>query len=266
MPIKGKSKTTKKRICWCVKHHSDERKKVDWYWIRELLSLSLSLLSAYEISKKVTHLLRHSQIVQREDDGAIQFWRIKNFLQNQYPQIIYWSDDRWKACLSEGGGAKRRYQCCTDISGTIIYFLALQRHSGDVSSLIFHCRTMIFLTCSPHWMCFLSSFYHQQWIDTWRSEFKRQTVFFLPIDPRDKDHQDPATIDFNKPRRAQYMHSAWRKHQDAVFWVDFNLAIQKGLNILSDSIECNHSSTTTKDLISTRSRLDQRESSIGFYN
>ena len=82
-------------------------------------------------------------------------------------------------------------------------------------------------------MCFLSSFYHQQWIDTWRSEFKRQTVFFLPIDPRDKDHQDPATIDFNKPRRAQYMHSAWRKHQDAVFWVDFNLAIQKGLNILS---------------------------------
>ena len=58
---------------------------------------------------------------------------------------------------------------------------------------------------------------------------KRQTVFFLPIDPRDKGHQDPATIDFNKPRRAQYMHSAWKKHQDAVFWVDINLAIRKGL-------------------------------------
>ena len=57
---------------------------------------------------------------------------------------------------------------------------------------------------------------------------KRQTVFFLPSDPRDKCHQDPATIDFNKPRRAQYMHSAWKKHQDAVFWVDINLAIQKG--------------------------------------
>ena len=25
------------------------------------------------------------------------------------------------------------------------------------------------------------------------------------------------------------MHSAWKKHQDAVFWVDINLAIQKGL-------------------------------------
>ena len=69
----------------------------------------------------------------------------------------------------------------------------------------------------------------------------------------------------------------------------------KGIDILSDSIECNHpsrstssllysksceiedwrsstreiihvSSTTTKDLITTRSRLDQRESSIGFYS
>ena len=58
---------------------------------------------------------------------------------------------------------------------------------------------------------------------------RRQPVFFLPIDPRDEGHQDLATIDFNKPRRAQYMHSAWKKHQDAVFWVDINLANQKGL-------------------------------------
>ena len=60
---------------------------------------------------------------------------------------------------------------------------------------------------------------------------KRQTVFFLPVDPRDKGHQDPAKIDFNKPRRAQYLHSAWKKHQDAVFWVDIHLAIQKGLTL-----------------------------------
>ena len=34
-------------------------------------------LSAYEVLKKVMYLLRHSQIVQREDDGAVHFWRIK---------------------------------------------------------------------------------------------------------------------------------------------------------------------------------------------
>ena len=58
---------------------------------------------------------------------------------------------------------------------------------------------------------------------------KRQTVFFLPIDPRDKGCKDPEKIDLNVPRRAQYLHSAWKKHQDAVFWVDINLAIRKGL-------------------------------------
>ena len=33
-------------------------------------------LAAYDVSKKVISLLRHNQTVQREEDGAIQFWRI----------------------------------------------------------------------------------------------------------------------------------------------------------------------------------------------
>ena len=89
-----------------------------------------SSLSAYEVSQKVIHLLRQSQKVQREEDGAVQFWRITEDLQSQFSQIPYWSDYRWKACLAAGGGAKRRYQYCTDISGTIFYFRALQGHSG----------------------------------------------------------------------------------------------------------------------------------------
>ena len=89
-----------------------------------------SSLSANEVSKKVINILRQCQTVQREDDGAVQFWRIKNFLQNQFPQIPYWSDDRWKACLAAGGGSKRRYQYCSDIPGTIVYLRALQGHSG----------------------------------------------------------------------------------------------------------------------------------------
>ena len=56
---------------------------------------------------------------------------------------------------------------------------------------------------------------------------RKQTVFFLPIDPRDKDHEYPESIGFSVPRRARYVHSAW-KHQDAV-WVDNDFAITKGL-------------------------------------
>ena len=45
----------------------------------------------------------------------------------------------------------------------------------------------------------------------------------------EKNHKDPAKIDFNEPRRAQYLHSAWKKHQDAENCIDIDLAIRKGL-------------------------------------
>ena len=57
----------------------------------------------------------------------------------------------------------------------------------------------------------------------------RQTVFFLSVDPMDKNHKDPDTIDLSVPRHAQYMHKAWKKHQNAVYWFDINLAMKKGL-------------------------------------
>ena len=83
-------------------------------------------LSEYEVSKKVIHLLRHSQKVHREEDGAVHFWRIKQNLQNPFPQSIHWSDGRWRACLAAAGGAKRRFYC-TDDSGTIVYFPSSSR-------------------------------------------------------------------------------------------------------------------------------------------
>ena len=42
-------------------------------------------------------------------------------------------------------------------------------------------------------------------------------------------HKDPDEIDLNVPRHAQYLHNAWKRHQDAVYWVDINLGIEKGL-------------------------------------
>ena len=95
-----------------------------------LLNQGNSLSPSTRFRRKAIHLLRHSQKVHREEDGAVQFWRIKSFLQNPFAQSIHWSDDRWKVCLAAGGGAKRRFQYCTDDSGIIIYFRALQGHTG----------------------------------------------------------------------------------------------------------------------------------------
>ena len=130
---------------------------------------------------------------------------------------------------------KRRYQYCTDDSGTIVYFRALQGHSGRnlidpslqdsvvINSEFFHHIHHIGCAFNLH------SIIHNGLIPGGQNSSKRQTVFFLPVDPRDKEHQDPAKIDFNEPRRAQYLHDAWKKHQDAVYWVDINLAIRKRL-------------------------------------
>ena len=193
-------------------------------------------LSAYEVSKKVIHLLRHSQKVQREEDGAVQFWRIKEHLQSHFPQIPYWSDDRWKACLAARGGAKRRCQYCTDVSGILsIYFRALQGHSGrNLIDPSLQDNAVIqsgFFQHIYHIGCAfdLHSIINNGLIPGGQNSSKRQTVFFLPVDPRDKEHKDPEKIDLNVPRRIQYLHNAWKKHQDAVYWVDIDLAIRKGL-------------------------------------
>ena len=180
-------------------------------------------LSANEVSKKVINLLRHNQTVQREDDGAVQFWRIKFHLRNKFPQNQYWSDDRWKACLAAGGGSKRRYQYCSDISGTILYLRALQGHSGRnlidpllQDNVIIQCglfRHIYHIGCAFN----LHSIINNGLLPGGQDSSRRQTVFFLPIDPRDKEHQDPEHLDFSVPRRAQYLHSAWKKHQDVVF-------------------------------------------------
>ena len=204
-----------------------------WNWI-DIVPGKHSL-SEYEVSKKVIHLLRHSQKVHREDDGAVHFWRIKENLQNPFPQSSHCSDDRWKACLAAGGGAKRRYQYCTDDSGIIIYFRALQGHSGrnliDPSLQDNAVIPSYFFQHIYHIGCGfnLHSITNNGLILGGQNSSKRQTVFFLPVDPMDKCHKDPEKIDLNVPRRAQYLHNAWKRHQDAVNWVDIDLAIQKGL-------------------------------------
>ena len=181
------------------------------------------------------HLVRHSQKVHREEDGGVHFWRIKENLQNPFTQSIHSSDDRWKACLAARGGAKRRFQYCIDDSAIIIYFQALQGHSGrNLIDPSLQDNVVIqsgFFQYIYHIECGfnLHSIINSGLIPGGQNSSKRQTVFFLPVDPRDKSHKDPDEIDLNIPRRAQYLHSAWKKHQDAVFWVDINLAIQKGL-------------------------------------
>ena len=86
-------------------------------------------ISDYEVSKKLIRLLRHGSLP-REDDGAIEFWRLKDTLQKHFLYCHHWSDEKWKKSMARGGGNKKIYQYCTDSSGAILYLRALQGHSG----------------------------------------------------------------------------------------------------------------------------------------
>ena len=67
----------------------------------------------------------------RDDDGAVEFWRIKDNLQTFFLYCHHLSDNKWKSSMAGGGGNKKRFQHCTDSSGAILYLRALQGHSGQ---------------------------------------------------------------------------------------------------------------------------------------
>ena len=98
-------------------------------------------LSDFDISKKLIHLLRHGSLP-RENDGAIQFWRIEDNLQKHFLHCHHWSDDKWKKNMAEGGRNKKRYQYCTDSSGEI-FTSELFKVIQDAVLLILHYKTMI---------------------------------------------------------------------------------------------------------------------------
>ena len=190
-------------------------------------------LSDYSVSKKLIHLLRHGSLP-RDNDGAIEFWRINDNLQKHFLYCHHWSDEKWKSSMA-GGGEKKRFHCCSDSSGTILYFRALQGHSGR--SLIdpsLQDNVIIpdgFFKYIYHVGCAINlhSIINSGLILGGQNLSNRQTVFFLPVDPMIKEHKDPDTIDLEAPSLAQYMHKAWKKHQNTVYWVDINLALKKGL-------------------------------------
>ena len=188
---------------------------------------------SYKLSKRVINLLRHNPNVNRERDGAVQFYKIKFLMRDYSLSTQNWSDNRWLACLAAGGGPKRRYQYCSDYLGSIIYLRALQGHSGDsIIDLAMQDHVLVIPGIFPYVYHVGSNFnipsiLSNGLIPGGLELSGRQSVFFLPIDPRDEKHQDPENIDYSVPRRARYMQHAWKRHKDTVFWIDIDHGIIK---------------------------------------
>ena len=132
-------------------------------------------LASYDLSKKVINLLRHNQTVQREEDGAIEFYKIKCI----YETIIL------KYRIGPMIDGKLVWLQAEDpISIALIIWdqLFISVFFKDIlvaASLILQDKCVdwnwnipLHLPC---WVHIQSSLYYQQWIDTWRSEFEQKT-------------------------------------------------------------------------------------------
>ena len=191
---------------------------------------------AYPVARRLNTLLRHGEWP-REEDGATEFWRLKDDLWNKFEYSQYWSDDVWKSNIAGSGGNNNRFQ--------IMYWLVRTRNSLSPSS------SRSFRTQS-HWSCtagqcvnskqFFEYIYHIRCAISLHSITnsgfiargqnsigERQTVFLTAVNPMDKNHKDPQELDVTEPRLASYKQKKWKRHQDTVHWVDFQLAQRKGL-------------------------------------
>ena len=136
----------------------------------------------------------------------------------------------WKSRMAGGGGHQKRFQCCTDPSGQeILYLRALQGYSGrNPINLSLQDNVLIpnnILEYIYHIGCAIAlhSITNSGLIPGGHNLSKeRQKVILTAVNPLNKEHKDPFEIDLNVPQKK------WKRHQDTVYWVDIQLAQQKG--------------------------------------
>ena len=66
---------------------------------------------AYPVAKRINTLLRPGELL-REEDGAIEFWRLKDDLRKKFEYSQHWSEDAWKSKMAGGGSNKKIFQHC----------------------------------------------------------------------------------------------------------------------------------------------------------
>ena len=98
--------------------------------------------------------------------------------------------------MAGGGGNKQRFQYCTGASGTTVYLRAVQGHSGsniiDPTLQDNVINQSNFFQYIYHVGCAINlhSIINSGLIPGSQNLNNRQTVFILPVDPRDKSHQE----------------------------------------------------------------------------
>ena len=157
--------------------------------------------------------------------------KLRDYLRNDFVHSQHSSDEKWKSTVAKGGGNKKKFQHCTDPLGQeFLYLRALRGHSirnsNDPELQDNELIPNNFFECIYHVGCAINlhSIINSGLMLGGQHSSKRQTVFFTPVDPMNKEHRDPNKLDLEAPRLAWYHQKQWKKHQNTVCWVDIKFA------------------------------------------
>ena len=140
-------------------------------------------ISDFEVLKKLIRLLRHGSLP-RDDDGAIEFWRIENNLQTHFLYCHHWSDNKWKSSMTGGGGGnKKRFRywpirTSNSLSPSSSRSFRTQSHWSFITVQCIHSERLLRVHLS-HRMCNQFEFHHEFRIDTRRTKFEKKTDSIL---------------------------------------------------------------------------------------
>ena len=189
---------------------------------------------SFEVSKKMTRLLRHDPSVLREEDGAVEFKILAPMFASQFESSALVKSNT--AYLQRGGGPKKSFQCCVDPSSAeTLYLRATQGHSGgneidpalqdnvllpsDFAEYIYH------LGSSHDMHSIIQSGLIPGGKDVKKGSHR---VFFTAVNPIPIHLHSQSDYDVTKPRIAVYKQN-WKIHQNTVYWSNSRVAQKKGL-------------------------------------
>ena len=174
------------------------------------------------MSKQLSTLLRHGHLP-REDDGAIEFWRLKEYLRNDLVQSQHWSGEKWRSTMAKGGGKQEKISILYwSIRTGKSWFPSSSRSSRTQSHWSFITGPYVYSERPlrvhlSHRMCDQFTLHHEFRIDTRRTKFEQKTDGILHVcGSMNKEHKDPDVIDLDAPRLAWNKQKVWKKHRNTV--------------------------------------------------
>ena len=97
---------------------------------------------SHTVSRRVINILRHNRDVNREQDGAVQFYKIKFLIRDYSLSTQNWSDNRWLACLAAGRRTPNEDISIALITWDQSFTSELFKDILGTASLIWPCRIM----------------------------------------------------------------------------------------------------------------------------